>query len=153
MKQSLLYKHSQAGGLITTLFGGFAILIGCLVYHSGQFGPLVPLSVILLAAILFYRLTVAVDEEFVEIRFGPGVIRKKWRFADIESCGLVRNRWWHGWGVHWIGKRTWLFNISGFDAVELRMKNGRIYRVGTDEPEKLGGVIQGRLDKNAISKS
>jgi len=152
MKEPVLYKHSQAGGLIVTLCGGFAIFMGWLVYHSRQFGPLVPLSVVLLAAILFCRLTVTVDEEFVEIRFGPGVIRKKWRFAEIESCGLVRNRRWHGWGVHWIGKKTWLFNISGLDAVELRMKDGRIYRVGTDEPEKLGGLIQGRLNKNAVSK-
>jgi hypothetical protein len=152
MKEPALYRHSQAGGLVVMLCGVFALGIAYLVYHSRQFGPLIPLSVILLAAILFYRLTVAVDEEFVEIRFGPGVIRKKWRLAEIESCGPVRNRWWQGLGIHWIGKRTWLFNISGLDAVELRMKDGRIFRVGTDEPETLSELIQGRLGKDAISK-
>lgn len=150
MKEPALYRHSQAGGLIITFCGAFAVCIGCLVYHSRQFGALVPLSVLLLAAILFCRLTVEVGEEFMEIRFGPGVIRKKWRLAEIVSCGRVRNRWWYGWGIHWVGKKTWVFNISGLDAVELRMKDGRIFRVGTDEPEKLSELIQGRLNKGAI---
>ncbi|HBI33644.1 MAG TPA: hypothetical protein DEA43_03435 [Candidatus Moranbacteria bacterium] len=37
--------------------------------------------------------------------------------------------------------RMWIYNISGFDAVEIKMKNGKLYRVGTDEPEKLEQVI------------
>jgi hypothetical protein len=138
--------------LIVAIFVPAIVLLGYAVHRSQQFWPLVPLSLILLALILFYRLTVAVDIEFVEVRFGPGVIRKKWRLAEIESCGPVRNRWWQGLGIHWIGKRTWLFNISGLGAVELRMKDGRIYRIGTDEPEKLGGLIQGKLNKGATSK-
>jgi len=36
----------------------------------------------------------------------------------------------------------WIFNVSGFDAIELTMKNGRIYCIGTDEPEKLEAVIK-----------
>jgi len=34
-----------------------------------------------------------------------------------------------------------IFNISGFDAVEIKMKNGKIYRIGTDEPKKLEQAI------------
>lgn len=56
----------------------------------------------------------------------------------------------------------WIFNVSGFDAVEMRMKNpasassfaeatadkkasagkGKIYRIGTDEPAKLETAIK-----------
>jgi hypothetical protein len=134
---------------MVTIFEVALILLGYVVYRSHQFGPLVPLSMILLALILFCRLTVEMNDEFVAVRFGPGVIRKKWRLAEIKSCAPVRNRWWHGWGIRWIGRRTWLFNISGWDAVELRVKDGRIVRIGTDEPTKLSELIQGKLTKAA----
>jgi hypothetical protein len=31
----------------------------------------------------------------------------------------------------------WIYNVSGFDAVELTMKNGKIYRIGTNESDVL----------------
>jgi len=36
----------------------------------------------------------------------------------------------------------WIFNVSGFDAVELVMKNGKIYRIGTDMPKELEVAIK-----------
>ncbi len=41
-----------------------------------------------------------------------------------------------------MGSYMWIFNVSGFDAVEIRMKRGKIYRIGTDEPEKLETAIK-----------
>jgi len=41
----------------------------------------------------------------------------------------------------------WIFNVSGFDAVELIMKNGKIYRIGTDEPIKLESAITVAVSK------
>ena len=35
----------------------------------------------------------------------------------------------------------WVFSVSGFDAVEIQMKDGKIYRIGTDVPEDLEDVI------------
>ena len=52
-----------------------------------------------------------------------------------------KNRWYNGWGIRLI-PRGWIFNVSGFDAVEIQMKNGRRYRIGTDEPEALLAAIQ-----------
>ena len=36
----------------------------------------------------------------------------------------------------------WIFNVFGFNALEIQMKNGKIYRIGTDEPEKLETAIK-----------
>jgi hypothetical protein len=63
----------------------------------------------------------------------------------------VRNRWWWGWGIRRIGRGQWLFNVSGLDAVELSMKNGKTYRIGTDEPQRLCEVVQSRLPKTVPS--
>jgi hypothetical protein len=36
----------------------------------------------------------------------------------------------------------WIFNVSGFDAVEIIMRNGKIYRIGTDIPSGLEAAIK-----------
>jgi len=49
--------------------------------------------------------------------------------ADVAGVRAVRNTWRHGWGIHGFG-RWWVFNVSGFDAVEVRLKNGGWIRIG-----------------------
>jgi hypothetical protein len=78
------------------------------------------------------------------LRFGIGVIRRRFPIAAIESARTVRNPWYCGWGIHRI-RNGWLFNVSGFDAVELGMADGRRYRIGTDEPDRLRHEILRRL--------
>jgi len=86
----------------------------------------------------FSTLTVTLDEQLLKIRFGWGIFRKNFRLNEIAAVKRVKNHWYYGWGIRfWLWSRMWIYNISGFDAVELTMKNGRIYRIGTNEPEKL----------------
>ncbi len=90
---------------------------------------------------LFCSLTVRVGEDVVEIRFGPGLVRKRFPIRDIESCRMVKTSRYDGWGIHHT-KGGWLFNVSGFGAVEITMRNGKKYRIGSDEPEKLEEAIR-----------
>jgi hypothetical protein len=36
----------------------------------------------------------------------------------------------------------WLYNVAGRGAVEITLKGGRRFRIGTDEPERLCYAIQ-----------
>ena len=93
-------------------------------------------------------LTVSVDERYVAIKFGYGIFRKKFLVEDITSVKIVKNHWYYGWGIRmYLWPTTWIFNVSGFDAVELIMKNGKIYRIGTDEPIKLESAIVAVMSK------
>lgn len=99
--------------------------------------------VILFVLASFSALTVAIDEAFVKIRFGLGIFRKKFALTEIANVKRVKNRWYYGWGVKvWFFPYMWIYNVSGFDAVELTMKNGKIYRIGTDVPEELETAIR-----------
>ena len=51
-----------------------------------------------------------------------------------------------GWGIHHVGD-GWLFNIYGFDAVELHFHSGKRAVIGTDEAEKLAEAINEQLSK------
>ncbi len=113
-------------------------------YDSGpNFAMTLLMAVILFVLASFSALTVAIDEAFVKIRFGLGIFRKKFALSEIANVRKVKNRWYYGWGVKvWFFPYMWIYNVSGFDAVELTMKNGRIYRLGTDVPEELESAIR-----------
>ena len=72
--------------------------------------------------------------------FGPGLIRKSWPLEAVVSSKPVRNPWYYGFGIH----RTrygWLYNVSGFNAVEITLRDGTRCRIGTDAPEELNQAL------------
>jgi len=139
--QKMMYTHTQTDWFILIPCGIGIVLTGYLgILYSNWHALSVPV-ILLIGVILFPNLTVSVNDESIEIRFGWGLIRKKFKLEKVESCTVVRNRWWYGRGIRWI-PQGWLFNVSGLNAVELSMKNGRVYRIGTDEPQKLNEAIQ-----------
>ena len=55
---------------------------------------------------------------------------------QIADARQVRNRWYYGWGIRRV-PGAWMFNISGLDAVELTLRSGKRFRLGTDDPQGL----------------
>ena len=141
-----MYKHTQIGWLSLISLGIGILLTGYFGFLYSNWIALSVLGVLVICIILFASLDIIVNDKSVEIRFGVGLIRKKFSLEEIESCAVVRNRWWDGWGIRKIPK-GWLFNVSGLDAVELVMRNGKVYRIGTDESQNLGKFIQRKLNE------
>jgi hypothetical protein len=84
----------------------------------------------------FRCLTIEVSEGELRWRFGPRWIRKKVQLKDIVSAEAVRTNVFEGWGIHY-SRFGWLYNVSGFNAVALTLKNGSRFCLGTDEPAVL----------------
>ena len=104
---------------------------------------LLVMALVLFVLVSFSSLRVIIDQSHVRLQFGYGVIKKAFAVQDINLVRTVKNHWYYGWGVRmWAWPRMIIFNVSGFDAVELTMKNGRIYRIGTDEPQQLEYAIR-----------
>jgi hypothetical protein len=91
--------------------------------------------------VTFSRLTVEVTHE-VLVRFGRRWPRHTIDPSGISATRVVRNSAWYGWGIRWIRKGS-LWNVSGLDAVELELTNGRRFRIGTDEPAEQLAAIRG----------
>lgn len=103
--------------------------------------------VMIIPALLFYQLTVSVDYNEIKIRFGIGLIRKRWQIKRIENATPVKNNILYGWGIHYT-MNTSIYNVSGLNAVELTFRNSkRKVRIGTGEPEKLAGFINKMIKK------
>ncbi len=141
-----VYKHTQIGYLLLVLYSAVILFI-CYINIVTGFIPfaLVGLIIMLIALGLFVTLTVAVDDRMLRIQFGLGVIRKGFLLKDIEAYCVVKNPWYYGWGLRFT-PRGWLFNVSGFSAIELQMKSGKIYRIATDEPDNLAKALDEALN-------
>lgn len=149
----LEYKHTQIGYLMicTTLivlafFAWLQIMARAeppSVDSGTNFAMTAIMALILVILASFSTLTVAIDARLLKIRFGWGIFSKTFRLAEIASVKKVKNHWYYGWGIRlWFWPKMWIFNVSGFDAIELTMKNGKIYRIGTDEPNMLSEALR-----------
>jgi hypothetical protein len=147
-----IYSHRQSATRMWVLLLCTALFVAALVSFLGRQVPegeaflvwwvLTPTFVILIVtAWLFSSLTVSVDSERVHLFFGPGWPNKSIGLAEIRGVRAVRNSWWYGWGIRYT-PHGWMWNIAGFDAVELELDRGRRCRIGTDEPRQLAAAIR-----------
>ena len=146
------YKHTQIGYLILVVTLAVPALFAW-AYITAAAEPtsvdsgtnlLVTTTMALTLFILasFGSLQVIIDEEYLQIKFGYGIYKKKFLLNDIVSAKTVKNHWYYGWGIRgWLWPKMCIYNVSGFDAVEIKLKNGKTYRIGTDEATKLEQAI------------
>ncbi|MFP6669710.1 MAG: hypothetical protein VB876_20535 [Pirellulales bacterium] len=146
------YEHTQPGTLFRVALGFWLLVflagaVAVLVSGVGAEKAIVP---IILAAIfaaviaLVHSLTVRVSHNEIRLSFGVGLIQKSFLIDDIEAAATARNRWYNGWGIKKI-RGGWLYNVSGFDAVEIQLNSGRRYRIGTDKPRELLAAVESAM--------
>jgi hypothetical protein len=136
------YEHTQVGYLIIVAMAAVMVLIGVILASVGiNWIAIGVLAVIAVALVLFYSLTVAIWEDELVVRFGPGLIRKRFKLNEIESCQAVKNPWYYGWGIR-LTPHGMLFRVSGFHAVQIKLRTGKQFLIGTDVPQELEEAIR-----------
>lgn len=135
------YQHTQRGTLILI---AMAIVSAVAALGGLALRPaLVAVPLLLAGAWLFHSLTIEITDGELRWSFGPGLIHKRVPLELIVSAEPVRTNVIEGWGIH-ISRFGWLYNVSGFDAVAVRMKNGQHFALGTDEPAVLAARLSHR---------
>ena len=135
----MTYRKTQIGGIILLPLG--LALLGT-IFVALWIDPLAWLFafVLLVIAILFSSLTIAIETGELSFHFGPGFWKKRIAVARIAETKPVRNKWWYGWGIRYT-PHGWLYNVSGLDALELHLIDGTSLRLGMAEPEVLARAI------------
>lgn len=146
---SCLYRHTQTGytSIAFLAFGFIIIAWGFIRYGENPFA-LIALGLLLLVFALLFSLTIIIDNEYLRFSLGIGLIKKKLPLKSISSFEIVRNAWYYGWGIR-LTPYGWLYNVSGFTALQVTMESGRKYRIGTDNPEDLLKAL--KMAKERIS--
>ena len=139
---NLLYRHKQTGYVVIgALSAGFIVMV--VVVFKTAFNPIAVMISIVLAICLylFHSLTIEINDQHLTFFFSHGFLKKKIPIAEIEKSEIVTNRWYYGWGVR-LTQDGWLYNVSGLKAVEIKRKNGKTLRIGSDEPEQVKKVLE-----------
>ena len=147
------YKHTQIGYLMVVVALAVLVLFVWVqitaraeppsVNSGTNFAVTAIMAFILLILASFTTLTTSIDKNCFRIKFGYGIFARKFALNQIASVQSVKNHWYYGWGVRvWFWPYMRIYSISGFDAVEMIMRNGKIYRVGTDAPRELEIAIK-----------
>ncbi len=140
------YKHTQIGYILIGIVLILTIYFSFIVMITKEKSILFSFLIVVIILFLFSTLTVIVNDSGVQIKFGIGLIHKEFNRNQIIKCKIIRTKWYYGLGIR-MTPTGWLYNISGLDAVEIEMNNGRLYKIGTDEPEKLKKEIEKRIER------
>jgi hypothetical protein len=135
------YRHTQVGYLTIFLFAFVAlttVAIAMRAHRPTAYFILIPLVIV---AVLFSTLTIEVRDGDVRSHFGPGFWRKRYPLSEIAAVARARSEWWEGWGIR-VTSRGMLYNVSGTQAVELRLRSSTRFRLGTDEPDALLAALR-----------
>lgn len=147
------YKHTQIGYLMLVVTLAVLVLFAWVYitaraeppsYYSGTNFAITAIMVLILFILAsFATLTASIDKNYLRIKFGCGIFAKKFALNQIVSVQAVKNHRYCGWGIRvcfW--PYMWIYNVSGFDAIEIKTKNGKIYRIGTDVPGEFEAAIK-----------
>ena len=135
------YHHTQRGTLTIVVCLLLAALDAVMMWRSGQWQLAAVLILLLAVAAVFSSLTVEVSDNELRWHFGPGLWAYRVPLSEIQTVAAVRNHWWNGFGIR-MGTRFRLYNVSGLDAVELRLKSSDVRRIGTDDPQGLAQALK-----------
>lgn len=141
------YRHTQIGWTMLTILA--CVYFGVLYIDIYIPAPPYFSIVIILIAIAVSCLTISINDKELVWYFGPRVFKKSKPISEIASCEKVDNKWWWGWGIRlrpFAG--YWLYNVSGLVAVEITLKSGNKFRLGTDEPDFLNQAINNAIKAN-----
>ncbi len=147
------YEHTQIGHLTIAVVSVAAVVVAITAISASPPNHEILLGVFLvlvLTAIAFRKLTIKIENEMLRACFGSGLICKKVPLAEIVAFQPIAIRWWYGWGIHLVPTPYgwgWLYNISGWNAVAIKLRDGRRLALGTDDPDGLVTAIEAARER------
>ena len=145
----MLYDHTQSAPLyLLLLMIGVGTLAGAAftnvnvaqvaMYWSG--------ALMLLLAFCFRDLTVCDEGNDLLIAFGPlSLFKRRLQYSDFEKVEQARSTLMDGWGIHMSPSGGWVWNLWGYDCVDVWYRQGRKLRIGTDDAVALAAFLETKI--------
>ena len=128
------YQHTQPA--ITIIRAMMLMILIFAIVSIFVHQMLISMIVIGIITWLFRSLTIEISGTDLTWYFGSGFPLKRVSLNEIVSAEAIQTTVWNGWGIHYTA-RGWLYNVSGRGAVAIKLRNGKQFCLGTDEPEEL----------------
>lgn len=143
---AMSYRHIQWGYTPIPVVAFFAAILVPITRDPDDAPAwLVPALVAFMVALVllvvyFSRLEVVVADGRLTVAFGMGKPHRVIELSMVRSVEPVRNRWWYGWGVRRL-PHAWMYNVWGLDAVDVTTEDATVFRIGTNDVERLVAAI------------
>lgn len=98
------YRHTQIGYPILVAILALILIVIAVPSETPLSARVALLGLGGAVLLMFSTLTVDVNATALRIWFGPGFPRFAWTLRDVASARAVRNPWYTGWGIRWIGQ-------------------------------------------------
>lgn len=136
------YHHTQPGSTLLASCTAIGVVGAVIAWRiSGQPATLIAMLIVLAGiGVVFHSLTVSIEDRELSWYFGFGLWTYRLGLDEIRSVSVVRNQWRNGFGIRKAPGFS-LYNVSGLDAVELKLKSGEIRRIGTDDAKGLAAAL------------
>lgn len=147
------YDHTQKAplGAIVLLSAVLcaAVVIGVTPQPAGIIVGVGVASLLALLSFCFRELRVRDESTHLGVRFGPlPFFRTRVPYAKITAVKPARSTFIDGWGIHWVPGRGMIYNLWGFDCVEIHMGK-KCVRVGTDDPDGLVAFLKNKRSSSS----
>lgn len=142
---SATYRHTQINflcGLILAVLLLAAIFVVVSTHYSVEAMVLYILAALVLSNYLTQ--TVEVRPDRIEVRMGPGLIRRSIGLERIYNLCVAEITPEERLGVR-VLTGEWMYRIGGMKAVEIILEDDTQLRIGSDEPVELARAIEKAL--------
>lgn len=143
------YDHTQSASLYLLLLGLAIGIFAASIFVGEIVVQTVCLSsgaLMLLFAFSFRNLTVSDEGTELLICFGPlPLFKRRLKYSELEKVEQTRSTIMDGWGIHMSPSGGWVWNLWGFDCVDVWYRQDRKLRIGTDDPVALAQFLKSKV--------
>ena len=111
------------------------------------------ITVLLFGLLCAYNITITINNSDLSIKLGIGLIKKKYKIADIKSCkpySGVSKRIGIGSKMSFSGDILEYYIVTGFEAIELQFHNKKaIVCIGTPLSEEISQQVQSLIKEES----
>ncbi|MEL7581519.1 hypothetical protein AADY36_19535 [Pseudoalteromonas sp. D15MCD-2] len=133
-----MYKQTEINYSLIIIL----LVISAFIIFSPELADLkiIILSINLLVTLLFFSLTIVIDEQTLRWYFGFGIISKDVELSQIAQTSAYKTKWYQGIGIRMLND-GWLYNASVGQAVKITLTDGKNIYLGCKD----AGALQQAL--------
>ena len=134
-----MYKQTEINYSLIIIL----LVISAFIIFSPELADLkiIILSINLLVTLLFFSLTIVIDEQKLRWYFGFGIISKDVELSQIAETSAYKTKWYQGIGIRMLND-GWLYNASVGQAIKITLTDGKNIYLGCKDADALQQALK-----------
>ena len=134
-----MYKETEINYSLIIIL----LVISAFIIFSPELADLkiIILSINLLVTLLFFSLTIVIDEQKLRWYFGFGIISKDVELSQIAETSAYKTKWYQGIGIRMLSD-GWLYNASVGQAIKITLADRKNIYLGCKNVDALQQALK-----------